>query len=735
MSSTRLQWALSYARLGWPVFPVQQNGKAPAVSGGFQTATLDESQINLWWKKNPDYNIGVATGKGLFVVDLDCKKDVDGLQFLHDWESQHSMLPQTVMSRTPSGGKHLFYQSDSTIRCKVGIYPGVDIRGDGGYVVVPPSKIDGKEYSWESPPGISTVAEANSTVFTFLNPVPDSIGKTPDPFLMPEIVEEGKRTDTLMKMLGSMQAKGYTDGAIRAAIMEENEVKCNPPLTSDELESTVFPALNRFQKGTAPYTMDREFDSVISGFVERLKELHPEANKRYGWHDAGNGNLFSDMSRGRVCYVPERKKWYFYDGRRWAADPGNTHTMELCKRLADALMIYTTQNIVDEKLRSDYIKHVAKWQGLKYRETLLKDASTVDPVSAGIFDTDRYLLNCQNGTLNLQTMEFYDHRSGDNATKLANVEYHPEARCERWERFISEVTNGDADLSRYIQKALGYALTGDTKHECFFILYGATSRNGKGTLSETFMYLMGDYGRTASPETIAKRKNSDSRAASEDVARLAGARFVNMSEPDKSMALNAALVKTLTGNDTINARYLNENSFEFRPNFKIFVNTNHLPYASDATLFTSGRVKVIPFNRHFEEHEQDRWLKQKLSKPDSLSGILNWCIEGLNLLNAEGLNVPGAVREATLSYNEISDKTGQFVDECLQENPAAEIAAKTVHSIYQNWCMENGFKPKGYDEFMKSIASAGMQTKRKRPIGAGRNANKANFIIGFQAKT
>lgn len=163
------------------------------------------------------------------------------------------------------------------------------------------------------------------------------------------------------------------------------------------------------------------------------------------------------------------------------------------------------------------------------------------------------------------------------AGKLADVEYIPKCRSERWNQFIDEITCGDKALARFIQKIFGYALTGDTQHECFFILYGATSRNGKGTLCETFLRMVGDYGRTASPESIAQKKFSDSRSPSEDIAKLAGTRFVNMSEPDKKMILSSALVKTLTGNDTISARFLGENSFDFRSQFKMVVGTNHLP--------------------------------------------------------------------------------------------------------------------------------------------------------------
>ena len=156
----------------------------------------------------------------------------------------------------------------------------------------------------------------------------------------------------------------------------------------------------------------------------------------------------------------------------------------------------------------------------------------------------------------------------------------------------------------------GYALSGDTRFECLFILFGATTRNGKGTLMESVLSVMGDYGSTVRPETISMKQNVSSQNPTEDIARLAGIRFANISEPSKGLLLNAAQVKSMTGNDTLNARFLHENSFDFRPQFKIFMNTNYLPVITDITLFSSGRIMIIPFERHFEENEQDKTLSR-----------------------------------------------------------------------------------------------------------------------------
>ena len=462
----------------------------------------------------------------------------------------------------------------------------------------------------------------------------------------------------------------------------------------------------------------------------KLSDLHPDKNERYGWNDIGNGNLFADWYKEKARYVPERKRWYIYSGKVWEPDTGGLRAMELCKALADALAIYAL-SIPDEQQRIAYQDHVRKWQRRNNRETILKDAASVYPVSMTEFDQDPYLFNCKNGTLDLRTRDFRPHSPADLLATISGVKYDPAARSELWEKTISEVMQGDQDTAAYLQKAMGYGLTGDTSEEAFFLLYGATTRNGKGTLMETYMALQGGYGRAARPETIAQKEKSNSNAPTEDIARLAGARVVNISEPDKKMVLSASLVKTLTGRDTINARFLNENSFEFVPQFKLFVNTNHLPKVTDPTVFDSGRVKVIPFNRHFSEKEQDKGLKRKLRQPENLSGILNWCLDGLWMMRETGLDTPKAVREATAQYRQDSDKIARFVADMLEPDPHGEIRTEEAYQQYQDWCFRNGHMAENMANWRQAM-EAHVTIRKKRPAGAGREASKLALILGLK---
>lgn len=474
--------------------------------------------------------------------------------------------------------------------------------------------------------------------------------------------------------------------------------------------------------------------SIFSDRVSKwLRTVEPEkqAMGRYARSDIGNGNLFADFAKQTARYCPDRGVWYYYDGKVWKADIKGSKTMELCKKLADALLIYA-MGLPNSEAEGSYKSFVIKWQTRRYRETILKDAASVHPVFAMEFDTDLNLFNCKNGTLNLETFEFHPHNPDDMLTKMAGVKYVPGARCVRWEQFIKEVMQPDSDGYKavYLQKAMGYGLTGEAEEECFFILFGPTSRNGKGTLMDTYMKLAGDYGRNARPETIARKDRVNGSAPNEDLARLAGARVVNISEPDKQLVLSAALIKTMTGRDPITVRFLHENSFEYIPQFKLFINTNYLPKVTDNTVFSSGRVKVIPFERHFSEKERDKGLKKKLAREDSLSGILNWCLEGLKLVRERGLYTPPVIQAAIEQYRHDSDKIARFMEEELEAGREYEVRTAEAYVRYKTWCQDNGCYSDGMVNFKSELEKVALVV-RKRPKAGG---SETTMILGYRLR-
>lgn len=524
-----------------------------------------------------------------------------------------------------------------------------------------------------------------------------------------------KKACQLIKRYGEAEAKAHFD---------TEAAKCVPPLEQQELDAIWQSAqkYGREMSSAEGYIPPEQFGAP----QEYLKKLKPEDNKAYPWTELGAGQLFADFYKDVLRYVPERKSWFHYNGIVWEQDVGNTKTRELCKQLARHLCIYCL-SIEDDKRREEYAKFCYRWQTRKMRETVISDAMSVHTISMEEFDTDPYIFNCKNGTLHLKTKEFTPHRPEDKLTKHSNVEYNPDARCERFQRFMVEITNGDQEKAKFLQKVLGYGLSGDTRFECMFIFYGATTRNGKGTLCESVLKVIGHYGCTSQAETIGIKVNKSSRAPSEDVARLAGVRFVNISEPDRSLRLDAALVKTMTGNDTMNARFLNENSFDFKPQFKLYINTNYRPAISDLTLFSSDRVIIVTFDRHFGEKEQDKNLKELFAAPNSQSAILNWLLEGYRLIQSEGLMIPDSVKEAIEEYRKESDKVARFTEECLEKIDGAEVRTSAVYKAYTQWCEDNGCRPENSAKFNQALSSFAT-LERKRPKGGG---NATTILMGY----
>ncbi len=531
----------------------------------------------------------------------------------------------------------------------------------------------------------------------------------------------GNRNDTLYRRACEL-ISGCTTLAKAEQLFQVEAAKCIPPLDGTELAS-----IWRSAKKTNKSAPTSELPQAQDDIQERLAQLQPEKNPQYPWTELGAGRLFADIYKNVVRYVPERKKWFYYDGRVWKPDEGELCTMDYCMELANQLLYYCV-TISDERTRKEYIDFCKRWQGRRMRETILKDARVANKIEIMGFDNDPYIFNCQNGTLHLDTMQFTEHRPEDMLTKLSEVVYDPNARCERFEKFVDEIMCGDQETAAFLQKVLGYGLCGDTRHECFYIFYGAKTRNGKGTLCESVLKVMGDYGCTAKPETIGVKQNNSSHLPSEDVARLAGVRFVNISEPGRGLMLDAALVKSMTGNDTLNARFLHENSFDFKPQFKIYMNTNYRPAINDLTLFSSGRVVIVLFDRHFEESEQDKNLKALFAKPQSQSAIFNWLIEGCRRMLNEKLVLPERVKAAIAEYHKDSDKIQRFAEEGLLKRDKAEVRTAQVYQAYKDWCEDNGCRAESMVKFKQAL-SGFAEVVRKRPAGGG---NETTVLLNYQ---
>ena len=578
----------------------------------------------------------------------------------------------------------------------------------------------------------SNVAYANNNVLALIKILNDSGNKEPEKkerFSVPDTIPKGARTSALVQLIGSLKARGLGDAAIWAAVEEENQNKCNPPLTDQELKREVKPALERGWEPVKPYHNDEpKQEPKARNILKRLREL--DVINCYPLTDLGASKLFADVFSESHRYNQTAGDWFYFNGVSWILDRDGLEARASAKRLCDALRKYagslTEEN--EDKLKA-FFKFCGSWSSSRYRSSVVNDSRDCRYIKNEDLDSDDYLLNVKNGTLRLAKgqIEFKEHSPEDLQSKVANVVYDPEAKADRWLQFLDEIMIGDQEKIKYLQKLIGICLTGNAELEKMWFLYGSTTRNGKSCFIETISYMLGTYAVSMRPESLAI-KNNDSRTASGDIARLSGTRLVICSEIPKRMPLDTGLLKSLTGRDVIVARHLHQSEFEFTPKFKLLCNTNYLPLISDLTVFKSDRITVIGFDRHFTESEQDKQLKNKLK--EELSGILNWAIEGLKAYYDEGLNTPDIIGNSTEDYASSSDKMGNFINDELDASQKNNISVKEAYEKYNEWCDLNGYHTENKANFIAELKAKGIF--KDRGMVSGKQVR--NIIAGYAFK-
>ncbi len=283
--------------------------------------------------------------------------------------------------------------------------------------------------------------------------------------------------------------------------------------------------------------------------------------------------------------------------------------------------------------------------------------------------------------------ELREHRREDLITKLAPVEYDPEARLDLWDRFLAEATGGDQELMRFLQRAAGYSLTGETDEEKLFFVHGPAAA-GKSTFLEALKAAMGDYAQTADFETFLARQQVG--GPRNDVARLAGARLVISIEVDEGKRLAEGLVKTLTGGDTVTARFMYRESFEFKPQMKLWLAANHAPKVSDDDEAMWRRILRVPFERVIPKEKRDPKVKATLRDPEIAGpAILAWAVQGCLTWQREGLGVPPIVEQATSAYRLDNDPLREFFASCCVFGPTKTVTVSDLNNEYESWCNDN----------------------------------------------
>lgn len=451
---------------------------------------------------------------------------------------------------------------------------------------------------------------------------------------------------------------------------------------------------------------EHDFDIAISGKASSLK--------LYSFDDTGNAQRLVDMFGQKIGYNYTDKRWMLYSKIKWVYDETG-YIQNLIDKSIEAMKQEKDWYIQQDEENNDknqtmlkaWEKHFKKSRSNNAKNALEKEVRHYVPLIPSYFDRHKMLLNTPAGVIDLNTFQVRQSTPKDYFTKSVNANFDKNAKCSLWDKFLKTIFNNDKELIQYVQKAVGYSLTGSTAEQCAFFLYGS-GRNGKSTFIDIIRELLGDYARNIQPETLMIKNNN---GINSDIARLKGARFVTTVEPNEGLRLNEGLLKQLTGGDAITARKLYAEEFEFKPEFKIWMATNHKPIIRGTDLGIWRRVHMIPFNVIIPENKVDVQLTEKLLK--ELDGIFLWALRGLALYHKEGLKMPLSVQEAVEDYKKEMDVVSRFLDDCTQKAYAKCVKASELYRIYTQWCSQNGEYQMSNTKFGKEISQKYERVKKR----------------------
>lgn len=435
-------------------------------------------------------------------------------------------------------------------------------------------------------------------------------------------------------------------------------------------------------------------------------------------HNADRGFLTTDLGNAKrlvskfgpfIRFCTERKCWLFWHQGRWNWDTDGG-IVRTAKRVATDLLPKACEltNLTDQAAMTSWAITSQSASRIKAMIELAKTEKDI-PLSESHLDQDPMRLGLKEETLDLSTGKLLLPDSGHLITKASQIRFDQTAKCPTWERFLITVFDGDQNLIAFVQRVVGYSLTGLTNEQVMFILHGSGA-NGKSVFLRVIGALMGDYALSTPPETLMQRRETG--GASPDLARLKGARVVFASEPNEACILAESVVKQITGQDVVVCRHLYGGFFEYVPHFKVFLATNHKPIIRGDDHGIWRRIILIPFSVTIPPEQQDKSLTESLIAEQS--GILNWALEGLQEYRKSGLSIPSSVRDATQEYRSEMDLFGDWLIDCCDQTPSSEAPAKSLYKSYRNWCENNGLKPMSQKALSQKLKRRGFEGKHTR---------------------
>lgn len=702
-----LQAALTYIKKGWPTFPLHRRilgedgksrcscgkpncrakGKEPVTDHGFKDGTTDEKTIRAYLQKYPHCNLGIATGEasGLLTLDID---GPEGRESLLALEEKYGVLPATLTSATgrTDGGQHRFfrYPKGSGIGCPRKVAPGIHVMGTGGYVVAPPSIHEsGRAYAWIDE-SIEVAELPQAWVDLLVKAQKSRLGSNPDKkerqepmTIEEEKIPKGSRNNRLHEIASSLVHKGLPRKTVLESVLALNETTCNPPLGEAEVRDLVESAWN-YRDGN------------------RL-ERDSERQLRLGLSDNGNTERLKDRFRDALLWNTDRCAWMIYDGKCWKEDRENraeSFALSVLQELQEEAQ--AMEDPRDRALTNDF--------ALKCQTPVRVQAALagyrMDPQNTARdkdFDSQHHLLNCENGVVDLRSMTLLPHDPSLRLSHCVPVDYDPKAQCPTFMAFLKKIFQDDPEAITCVRRFIGYACTGETGEQFYFIWLG-NGQNGKSVLASVLMGILDTYARSCMASAFTVKRNDSS---THELADLVGSRVVFSGEVPETAQLNEPVLKMLTGGDTFRYRQLYQKSREGKPTFKIVLPCNRLPRISGLDNGIWRRCFIIRFDYRISETEKiedyDKILLQEKE------GILAWAIAGAKEWYENRLFFPAKFQAEVAGFRNDSDPLARFLEEECVIGFGRKVSFQDLYGRYLRWCESRHESPMSSNKFGTEI--------------------------------
>lgn len=701
-----LEYALRYAARGLHVFPChsvredgactcprahecKNTGKHPHTFNGVKDATDDVARIHAWWTQWPYANVAIAAGResGVIIIDVDPRHD--GHISLERFEQERGeFLPPTQTANTGGGGKHLFYAyPEQGCPGRNPWLPGVEVKSDGGYVIAPPSRhASGLAYAWNpAPEGVNGFSQLPIDVLESIGSNRSGIESGVRSIAeMMAGVPEGQRDDELYRQACSLRRKFDDNRELIEIVILEWAKRCDPPFPPDE-------ALRK---------VDQAFKADHSDPPSRLAEL--EKLELHALTDDGNALRFVEQHHELLRHV-SAWGWMVWTGTHWERDD-TLLPQEMARKTVRMIPEEATHEGVGDELATDIMRWGVRSQA-KERVKAITDLARSDPrivLRTDDFDADPWSLNTYSGIVDLKTGSVVPHNRDRMMSKVASARYDSAANCPRWIGFLERILP-DEEVRAFVQRAVGYSLTGITREKVMFILWG-TGDNGKTVFIEVLRCVLGMYAMAAPSSMLVNRKQD---AIPNDIARLKGARFVTAAETRTGAQLAVDLIKQMTGGDTMTVRFMRAEWFDFTPEFKLWLATNHAPRVTDFGDAIWNRLRLVPFDVKIPKEEQiprDRFIAEMV---EEAAGIMRWAIDGCLSWQEIGLKPPASVVLATEAYRDDQDVFLEFLEECCVVGGAEVQESGGLYSGFSMWQARRGEKPWSMRAFTEELKDRG----------------------------